>query len=89
MRGVWVAPWDPSEIYAVAADWAQASCPVYVLSGDGEWVLESHGRQVADFRHNCRAALRSELEESIRMSGDEVDDDEVDGYLDDAEDLLD
>lgn len=87
MSGLWVEPWSRGEIYAVAADWAQASCPVLVYGEDG-WTNDSHGRQVADFRHNERAALDSEIREAMGASGDEPDD-EVNGILDDAEPLTD
>lgn len=82
--GLAVEPWSKGELYAVAADWAQASSPVLVYGEDG-WT--SHGRQVADFRHRARAALESIIREAISMGGDEPDDDEVDGILDDAEEI--
>lgn len=86
MSGLSVEPWGAGEIYAVAADWAQASCPV-VVWGDGEWVSDECGRQVADFRHNARAALKANIESAIRMGGDKPDAEEVKSILDDAEDL--
>jgi hypothetical protein len=44
--------------FAVRADWAQAASPVFEW-GDGEWVPDPQGRQVADFRHRPELALRS------------------------------
>jgi hypothetical protein len=74
--GMAVAPWDPSEIYAVAANWAQASAPVWTYGLDG-WTMDSHGRQVADFRHDSREALESEIREAMIAGGSGEDDDEV------------
>jgi hypothetical protein len=51
--------WGSDDI-SVTADWAQASCPV---EGD------EHGRQVADFRHDGRAALRAALEDCASIEG--------------------
>ena len=51
--------WGADDI-SVTADWAQASCPV---EGD------EHGRQVADFRHDGRAALRAALEDCASIEG--------------------
>ena len=82
--GLIVAPWSPSEPYGVAADWGQASAPVYILDDD-EWT--PNGRQVADFRHDPADALRTELEAAIRASGDEPDDDEVSGWIDGAKEF--
>jgi hypothetical protein len=81
--GLACEPWTKGEIYAVAADWAQASSPVLVYGKDG-WTYDEHGRQVADFRHNYRDALESILREAIEMGGDEPNDEEVEGCLDDA-----
>jgi hypothetical protein len=86
MSGLAVEPWSEGEVYAVAADWAQASCCVMVYGKDG-WTPESHGRQVADFRHNDRAALESLIREAISMGGDKPDDDEVETILDAAEEI--
>lgn len=90
MSGLAVEPWSKGEIYAVAADWAQASSPVMVYGNkqDG-WGYDSHGRQVADFRHNDRAALESVIREAIEMGGDQPDDQEVEGILDDATEITD
>lgn len=80
MSGLAVEPWSKGEIYAVAANWAQANSPVLVYGEDG-WTNDECGRQVADFRHNDRAALKAIIEEAIVASGDDVDDDEVDAIL--------
>lgn len=56
-----------SEEYAIQANWAQAADQVLVLDVDGEWV--GTGKQVADFRHDGFAALRSILEEQAQMGG--------------------
>lgn len=87
LRGIAVEPWGAGEIYAVAANWAQASGQVYHWGGEAcdGWVPTQW--QVADFCHDDRAALRSMIVEAIEMGGDEVDDDEVDGIIDDAVDL--
>jgi hypothetical protein len=78
--GYAVEPWSKGEIYAVAADWAQASSPVYTYGPDG-WDSDRAGRQVADFRHRPLAALRDEICYAIATSEgiplDQVDDDEV------------
>lgn len=84
--GLAVEPWAPGEIYAVAANWSQASDPVMVYGSSG-WTSDEHGRQVADFRHSDRAALESVIREAIETGGDEPSDDEVDAILADATDL--
>lgn len=86
MSGIACEPWTPGEVYAVAADWAQASSPVLVY-GDNGWTHDEHGRQVADFRHNVRDALESVMREAIKMGGDEPDDNEVAAILDDATEI--
>jgi hypothetical protein len=87
MSGLAVEPWSKGEIYAVAANWAQASAPVYVY-GERGWDIDHCGRQVADFRHSARAALEAQVEYAIATSegipSDEVDADEVDAICDDA-----
>ena len=83
MTGIACEPWTPGEIYAVAADWGQASCPVMVW-GDGEWTQDECGRQVADFRHSPQSALRDLIYRSIRAGGDDPDKDEVAGIVEDA-----
>lgn len=64
--------WGSDDI-SVTADWAQASCPV---EGD------EHGRQVADFRHDGEAALRTALEDCASMEG--MSDDESASMIDAA-----
>ena len=49
------------DTYEITADFCQAGCPV---TGD------EHGRQVADFRHSPRAAMRAQIEEAIEQGGD-------------------
>lgn len=88
MSGVYVEPWSKGEIYAVAANWAQASSPVMVY-GDRGWTLDECGRQVADFRHKSHEALRDQIVRAIEASGDEADADEVQGIIDDAAYLID
>ena len=70
--GLVIEPWSKGEIYAVAANWAQASDPVLIY-GERGWVNDTHGRQVADFRHSPEAALASYLAEAIRLSGGDED----------------
>jgi len=65
--GLAVEPWTPGEVYAVAADWAEAACSVLSYGEDG-W--QPTGRQVADFRHSARAALIEEIRQSMLASGD-------------------
>lgn len=76
--GLAVEPWSEGEIYAVAANWAQASAPVYAYGQDG-W--HQTGRQVADYQHRANAALRAVIIEAIAMSegiaSADVDDDDV------------
>ncbi len=86
MSGLMVEPWAKGDIYAVAANWAQASSPVMVLSVD-EWDLDPHGRQVGDFCHSPQEALESQIREAIEAGGDEPDDDEVSAIIDNAADL--
>ena len=71
-RGYVCEPWTPGETYGVAANWAEASAPVYVYGPDG-WGTDSHGRQVADFCHQPVAAMESELAEALVASGDDED----------------
>lgn len=88
--GLAVEPWSKGEIYAVCANWAQASDPILVYGPDG-W--SGNGRQVADYRHRTKDALRAIIIEAIAMSegipSDDVDDDEVDGIVDDATEISD
>lgn len=78
MSGLAVEPWSKGEIYAVAANWSQASAPVMVYGEDG-WTTDEHGRQVADFRHDARSALESVVREAMAASGawQEIDEDHV------------
>jgi hypothetical protein len=86
MSGLMVVPWSANEIYAVAANWAQASSPVMTYADDG-WEYDRCGRQVADFRHSPRAALEDVIRTAISMGGDKPDDDEVESIIDDATDV--
>ncbi len=86
MTGLAVEPWSKGEVYAVAANWAQAACPVMVYGEDG-WTNDECGRQVADFRHNDRAALETIIREAGEMSGDALDDDDVESILEEAEEV--
>lgn len=72
--GLVIAPCDRSEVYGVAANWSQASAPVYFY-GDGKW--ETRQYQVADFRHKPSEALECEIAMTMEASGDEPDDTEV------------
>lgn len=81
--GLVCEPWTPGEVYGVAANWAEASCPVRVYGEDG-WTYDEHGRQVANFRHGPRSALVAVLAEALRMSAE--DDDEAEA---EAEELAD
>lgn len=56
--GLAVAPVYTGEVYAVAANWAQASDNVQEWSGT-EWIPTRY--QVADFRHSPREALAAIL----------------------------
>ena len=58
--------------YAVSADWAQASSPVYVRYEDEDWVPDPRGRQVADFQHRPEQALGAWI-----LDGEDVDDPEI------------
>lgn len=81
--GMAVAPWSDKEIYAVAANWAEAASPILVY-GEGGWSHDDCGRQVADFRHNSRAALAEILREAIEAGGDDPDDEEIEEMIGDA-----
>lgn len=80
--GLAVEPWTPGEVYAVAADWARASSPVLSYGYDG-WTHT--GRQVADYRHRPKDALRAVIMETIALSEgiptEDVDEYEVGGIL--------
>lgn len=85
--GLAVEPWSRGEIYAVAANWAQATYPVYTYSESG-W--EQIGRQVADYRHRPRAALEAILRDAmIESGGGEPDDDVVCAIVDKAVEIVD
>ncbi|MDE2010226.1 MAG: hypothetical protein KGJ09_09155 [Candidatus Omnitrophica bacterium] len=86
--GLACEPWTRGEIYAVAADWADASSPVIVLGEDG-WTHDEQGRQVADFRHSPRAALEAIIREALEMSSDDPDETDVDAILDKAIEISD
>ena len=73
MGGLVIEPWSKGDVYGVAANWADASCPIWSYGEDG-W--HHSGWQVADFSHEPREALVAELQESLVASGD--DPDEVD-----------
>lgn len=66
--GLAAAPWSPTEVYAVAAAWGEASSPVLTWSGS-KWVPTQY--QVADFRHDPRAALRQILADEASAGGGE------------------
>lgn len=70
------------DTYGVRADWAQASDQVFSLGEDG-W----HGTQyqVASFQHSPEEALRRILETTAKMSGGEIDDDEINDAIERSE----
>ena len=65
--GLVIAPWTPFEVYGVAANWAQASAPVYFYGPEG-WRTQQY--QVADFRHEPSEALEAEIIQALTDSGD-------------------
>lgn len=85
--GLAVEPWAKGEIYAVAANWAQASDPVLTYGGR-EWSQMWSGQQVATYRHRAEDALRAEIRNAIAASegipSDEVDDDEIEAIVSEA-----
>lgn len=82
--GLTVEPWSRGEVYGVAANWSQASAPVYTYDEDGGWTPS--GRQVADYRHEAREALAEVIRRTLVESGEtDPDDDEIDGIVDDAD----
>jgi hypothetical protein len=90
--GLAVEPWSKGEIYAVAANWSQAASEVLSYSGKADgW--SGTGRQVADYRHRAKDALRAIIVESIATSegipSDDVDNDDVDGIIDAAVEISD
>ena len=68
--GLAVEPWARGEIYAVAADWRQASAPVLRLT-DAGWLPT--GRQACQLGGDPRAHLAAELEAAMRASGERGD----------------
>lgn len=58
--GLAVAPWSPTEVYAVAARWSEAGDTVQTWARD-RWI--DSGRQVAEFRHEPAAALAAAIRE--------------------------
>jgi hypothetical protein len=83
MTGLACEPWSRGEVYAVAANWAEASCPVRSYGDDG-WGYIEGGLQVADFRHNARAALEDVIRRTIEACGEEPNDEEGAGRSDDT-----
>ena len=83
--GLAVEPWSKGEIYAVAANWSQASAPVYFYERTG-W--EQRQYQVADFGHSPTAALATEIAEAIGVSeggpAPDTDSDEVQDIVSEA-----
>jgi hypothetical protein len=69
--GLAVEPWARGEVYAVAANWTQASAPVLTLGADG-WT--GTGRQVAEYGPDPYAALADELAKAMRASGERGED---------------
>jgi len=63
--GLACEPWTPGEIYAVAANWSEASAPVYSYTSCG-W--HSTAYQVADYSHDPQAALEDEIRLALRAS---------------------
>lgn len=55
-----------------ARSWAQASDPVSVRMGGGEWTPAPGGKQVADYRHRPESAMRDWL-----LAGEDKDDPEI------------
>lgn len=90
--GLVCEPWTPGEIYGVAANWAQASAPIFVYGRNG-WDTHPAGLQVADYRHRKTAALEAVITDAIAVSegipSDEVDSDEVDAIVADAVEVRD
>ena len=63
------------ETYRLRFDPAQASCPIEhdtTYEDEGGW--EATGKQVADFGHSPKDAMRDELEEAVSVGGDDPDD---------------
>jgi hypothetical protein len=60
------------DTYGVRADWSDAASPVAARSLSGEYVPTVY--QVADFCHDPHAALRRDIEDTIRLSDDDPED---------------
>jgi hypothetical protein len=84
MTGLAVELWGGGVICAVAANWAEASCPLMVYEHNG-WNVEGHGRQVADVGHNPWLTLASIVAETIEMGGDKADSDKLKEIVDHAQ----
>lgn len=72
--GLVCVPWSAHEVYGVAADWSQASDQVLTYGEDG-WV--GTGRQVADYCHSDRDALRDVIVETLEATGCDGDADDL------------
>ena len=61
------------DVYQIRADWADAGSNIYRAGPDDDFELqwEATGFQVADFGHSPAAAMRHELEQSVRAGGDD------------------
>ncbi|MCC7241294.1 MAG: hypothetical protein IT180_05170 [Acidobacteria bacterium] len=81
LTGLAVEPWTPGEIYAVAANWTQASAPVLAY---GEQGWRQTGHQVADYRHRPALALALELRSALHCGGDDSDDAIINDIVSDA-----
>jgi len=64
------------DVYQIRADWADAGSNIYRAGPDDDFELqwEATGFQVADFAHRPAAAMRHELEQSVRAGGDDPED---------------
>lgn len=74
---IYRAPWGLDAI-EIRADFRQAACPV----------IGTNGRQVADFQHSPRQAMRYAIEHEARAEGFDPDDADVLGEIDAALDLM-
>lgn len=72
-------------VYAVAANWANASDPVLSLIGlEGEEEWDGIGWQVGDFSHEQEVALRKVMERDACDSGEDPESDEIADEIDAA-----
>ena len=71
------------QLYAVRANWPEASSQVEALDADNEWAAT--GKQSADYRHSHLAALRANIEESCIDGIDERTEAEIDAAIEEAE----